>query len=203
MGTRQRRDQEAKQRRQSILAAAKDIFWKHGYAAATIPKVAAAAQLAPGTLYLYFPSKQALYAELLAEGYEMLHQRLTDSAQPAAPPRRQAEALIDAFIKFAKQNPEYFDIVFFVLQREGSTRERRLDAAQVHRLKALEGRCQRVAAQVLRLDGSRHARQHQATLDALWSMLAGVIFYFSNEPSFDVVATQAKRLLLSAIFPVD
>ena len=121
MGTRQRRDREAKRRRQSILDAARDVFFKHGYAAATIPKVAAAAELAPGTLYLYFPSKDALYAELLAEGYETLHQRLAQSVRPGAPPRRQAEALIDAFFDFARQNPEYFDIVFFVLQREGAT----------------------------------------------------------------------------------
>ncbi len=202
MGTRQRRDQEAKQRRQSILAAAKDIFWKHGYAAATIPMVAAAAELAPGTLYLYFPSKQALYAELLAEGYEMLHQRLVGSIRPGTAPRRQAEALIDAFIKFAKENPEYFDIVFFVLQREGGSREGRLDVAQVQRLKVLEGRCRNMAGQVLRRVGA-NSRPDQATVDALWSMLAGVIFYFSNDPSFARVARQARRLLLSAIFPVN
>ena len=34
-------------------------------------------------------------------------------------------------------------------------------------------------------------------------MLAGVIFYFSDEPSFDAIAAQAKRLLLSAIFTGD
>jgi AcrR family transcriptional regulator len=203
MGTRQRRDQEARRRRQSILDAAKDVFFKHGYAAATIPMVAAAAELAPGTLYLYFPSKDALYAELLAEGYETLHQRLVASFQPGAAPRRQAEALIDAFFQFARDNPEYFDIVFFVLQREGAKREGRLDAAQIQRLKTLERRSQAVAAQVLRRGGSGNARRDRATLDALWSMLAGVIFYFSSDPTFDVVATQAKRLLLSAIFPGD
>ena len=203
MGTRQRRDREAKRRRQSILDAAKDVFFKHGYAAATIPMVAAAAELAPGTLYLYFPSKDALYAELLAEGYETLHRRLAASVQPDAAPRRQAEALIDAFFQFARENPEYFDIVFFVLQREGANREGRLDAAQIQRLKALERRSQAVAAQVLRRAGSGNARRDQATLDALWSMLAGVIFYFSNDPTFDPVAAQAKRLLLSAMFPID
>jgi AcrR family transcriptional regulator len=203
MGTRQRRDHEAEQRRQSILRAAKDVFWKAGYAAATIPRVAAAAQLAPGTLYLYFPGKAALYAELLAEGYEMLHQRLADSAAPDLTPRRRVGALIDAFIEFAKENPEYFDIMFFVLQREGSDRKGRLDAAQVRRLKDLENRCHAVAGQVLRRSGLDHARTGQAALDALWSMLAGVIFYFRNDPTFDAVAKQARRLLLSAIFGGD
>jgi AcrR family transcriptional regulator len=201
MGTRQRRDKEAKQRRQAILAAAKDVFWKHGYAAATIPMVAAAAELAPGTLYLYFPGKDALYAELLAEGYEMLHRRLVDSVAAHAAARRQAEAVIDAFIEFARQNPPYFDIMFFVLQREGRDRQGSLDAGQIQRLKALERQCQQVAGQVLRNIGLSPARRDQAVLDALWSMLAGVIFYFRNDPAFDAVAGQARRLLLSAVFP--
>ena len=202
MGTRQRRDQEAKQRRQAILAAAKDIFWKHGYAAATIPMVAAAAELAPGTLYLYFPGKDALYAELLAEGYELMYRRLADSVVADAAPRRQAESLIDAFVEFARENPQYFDIMFFVLQREGRDRQGALEAAQIERLKALERRCQQVAGQVLRNSGLSPARRDQAALDALWSMLAGVIFYFRNDATFDAVAAQARRLLLSAIFPV-
>jgi AcrR family transcriptional regulator len=202
MGTRQRRDQEAKRRRQSILNAAKDVFWKHGYAAATIPKVAAAAELAPGTLYLYFPSKDALYAELLAEGYERLHERLVRSIQPGDSPRRQAEALIDAFIEFAAENPEYFDIVFFVLQREGGSRQERLETAQVRRLKALEDRCQRAAGDVLKRAGAAGGHD-QAALDAVWSMLAGVIFYFRNDASFAIVAGRAKWLLLSAIFGVN
>jgi len=201
MGTRQRRDQEAKWRRQAILAAAKDVFWKLGYAAATIPMVAAAAELAPGTLYLYFPGKDALYAELLAEGYELMYHRLADSVATGATPRRQAESLIDAFVEFARENPEYFDIMFFVLQREGRERQGALEAAQIERLKALERRCQQVAGQVLRNSGLSPARRDQAALDALWSMLAGVIFYFRNDPEFDVVAAQARRLLLSAVFP--
>jgi len=56
---------------------------------------------------------------------------------------------------------------------------------------------------VLRRAGAGNARRDRATLDALWSMLAGVIFYFSDDPSFDGVAAQAKQLLLSAMFPVD
>jgi AcrR family transcriptional regulator len=221
MGTRQRRDREKSERRRKILAAAKDVFWKQGYAAATVPQLAAAAELAPGTLYLYFPSKDALYAELLAEGYELLHERLEKSVRPGAAPRRQAEALIDAFIAFARAHPEYFDIMFFVLQREGSNRAGRLDPTQVRRLKALEDRCHAVAGQVLRRTSgtpgspgtpgtpgspARAARitaRDQAVLDAVWSMLAGVIFYFRNDPSFDAVAAQARRLILAAFFPDD
>jgi AcrR family transcriptional regulator len=203
MGTRARREREQKQRRQSILDAAREVFWKNGYATATIPQVAAAAELAPGTIYLYFPGKDALYAELLCEGYERLHHRLIDSLQPSARPRRQAERLVDAFIKFAAENPEYFDIIFFVLQREGSDREGRLDSGQLRRLKTLEKRCQAVAGQVLGRASLGEGKAAQATLDAVWSMLAGVIFYFRKDPSFGAVAARASRLLLTAIFPAE
>ena len=76
MGTQERREREASQRREVILASAKRVFWQKGYQGATMPEIAAKAELAPGTLYLYFASKGALYAEILAGGYDLLRQRL-------------------------------------------------------------------------------------------------------------------------------
>jgi AcrR family transcriptional regulator len=201
MGTRERRQREKQERRGRILGAAREVFGKRGYTAATISELAGAAELAPGTLYLYFPSKDAIYAELLAEGYELLRQRLEESVRPVATPRRQAEALIDGFLGFARERPEYFDMMFFLLQREGSNREGRLDAQQVRRLGQLEDRCREVAGRVLGRAGAGGDRRHQATLDAVWTMLAGVVFYFRNDPSFAAVGARAKRLLLAAIFP--
>lgn len=197
--TRLRRDREAAQRRHAILDAARDVFWKQGYARTTMPQVAAAAQLAPGTLYLYFPSKDALYAELLAEGYEILRQRLEQSLLPKSSPPERAASLIDAFFLFARQYPEYFDVMFFVLQKEGSSRDERLAPEQVQRLKAAEGRCQAIAAAVLRQLAPPAARRAADSIEAIWSMLAGVIFYFRADPRFESIGAAARRLLLTAV----
>ena len=164
-----------------------------------MPRIAAAAQLAPGTLYLYFPSKQALYAELLAEGYGILERRLAQSAQAQLPPERQAAALIDAFFAFAREFPEYFDVIFFVLQREGSDREGSLELEQARRLKSAEDRCKAIAGQVLRRAAGASVRKADLSVEATWAMLAGVIFFFRTMPDFEAVADQAKRLVLSAI----
>src|SRR5450432_1529464 len=57
-------------RRQLILAAAKRCFARHGFAGTTTKSVAAAASISEGLLFKHFPTKSALYAEILAEECE-------------------------------------------------------------------------------------------------------------------------------------
>jgi TetR/AcrR family transcriptional regulator, transcriptional repressor of aconitase len=57
-------------RRQLILSAAKRCFARHGFAGTTTRSVAAAASISEGLLFKHFPSKSALYAEILAEECE-------------------------------------------------------------------------------------------------------------------------------------
>src|SRR3984885_8231094 len=54
-------------RRQLILGAAKRCFARHGFAGTTTKSVAAAAAISEGLLFKHFPTKSALYAEILAE----------------------------------------------------------------------------------------------------------------------------------------
>lgn len=57
-------------RRQLILGAAKRCFARNGFAGTTTKSVAAAAAISEGLLFKHFPSKAALYAEILAEECE-------------------------------------------------------------------------------------------------------------------------------------
>ena len=57
-------------RRQLILSAAKRCFARHGFAGTTTRSVAAAASISEGLLFKHFPTKLALYAEILAEECE-------------------------------------------------------------------------------------------------------------------------------------
>ena len=57
-------------RRQLILGAAKRCFARHGFAGTTTKSVAAAASISEGLLFKHFPSKAALYAEILADECE-------------------------------------------------------------------------------------------------------------------------------------
>ncbi|WP_245454085.1 TetR/AcrR family transcriptional regulator [Aquabacter cavernae] len=58
---------ERAERRAQILAAALDAFAREGYGATRLEDVARAAGVAKGTLYLYFPHKQALFEAIVKE----------------------------------------------------------------------------------------------------------------------------------------
>ena len=60
----QPRQQRAVETRQAILGAAARIFAEYGYAAGTTNRIAEAADLSIGSLYQYFPNKDAILSAL-------------------------------------------------------------------------------------------------------------------------------------------
>ncbi len=64
MGIKERKAREREMRRQQIMVAAKRVFTQRGYEKSTMEDIAREAELSPGTIYLYFKSKDELYASL-------------------------------------------------------------------------------------------------------------------------------------------
>jgi len=203
VGTKERREREKQERRRQILDSARKLFWENGFSKTTMPDIAAEAELAPGTLYLYFPSKDALYTELLVDGYAPLIKALRTAANMEGTPREQAGALLDAFIDFARRSPEYFDIIFFVLQRESSgPRDAIWNREQLDRLVAQEDICKDIAATVFRKFTPRAPDfEVRQSVNALWSMLAGVVFFWRREDAetFDQIAASARQIILDSL----
>jgi AcrR family transcriptional regulator len=192
---------EAGRRRTDILDAAQRLFWRKGYSATSSPRIAREAELAPGTIYLYFRSKEALYVELLMEGYEILHRRLTAETQRSAPPAEQAARLLDVFLKFARQYPEYYEIIFFLVQKERSGGwEGHVPKDALARVRKHEAACKELAAHILERAGYKDAGLRNNTVEAVWSMLSGVIFHFGRDAAGARVAARAKDMILTAIF---
>ena len=63
-------------REQEIQLAARYIFSKKGYTAATMEEIAQQAHIAPGTIYRYFNNKEDLYASLNTQGNLALEEEL-------------------------------------------------------------------------------------------------------------------------------
>ena len=82
----ERRRPTQDERRAAILAAALDVFAENGFAASRLDDVAQKAGVAKGTLYLYFPDKEALFEALLQGLAGPVLQRFEAlSADPALP----------------------------------------------------------------------------------------------------------------------
>lgn len=80
-------DAMKERRRRDLLAAALRLLERQPYETITMSAVAAAADVAKGTTYLYFPTREALFLALLAEHYEAwfddLDARLADGVPTA------------------------------------------------------------------------------------------------------------------------
>lgn len=62
-----RREQDVQSKRQAILAAAAEVFIRQGFSGAGMADIAEEAEVATGSLYKFFPSKEDLYFTLIDE----------------------------------------------------------------------------------------------------------------------------------------
>lgn len=76
MGVKERRKREEKARLATILVAAENIFSEHGYYQARMDDIAEAAELAKGTLYYYFKSKDEIFLHLLERESRRVHEEI-------------------------------------------------------------------------------------------------------------------------------
>ncbi|MGK2948337.1 MAG: TetR/AcrR family transcriptional regulator, partial [Acidimicrobiales bacterium] len=110
----QPRQQRAVETRERILDSAARIFAAHGYAAGTTNRIAEDADLSVGSLYQYFPNKDAILAELVrrhvADGLAALAPLL------AEPPRGDLTArldqLVSALIDLHVHDPRLHQVLF-------------------------------------------------------------------------------------------
>ena len=105
-----RREKKRLQRRQGILDAAEGVFAAHGFHEASIDKIAAAADYAPGTIYLYFKDKDALYTALFASKITRMVDLLEQAAANATDPLQGLRAVIRAQFEFHDANREFFEV---------------------------------------------------------------------------------------------
>jgi AcrR family transcriptional regulator len=93
-----RREREKLARRKSILQAARELFYEHGYQASTIDMIAERAELSKGTIYTYFESKDELYVSAIIEAFLELEKRLIVTASQDQPVEEKLKALFLAFV---------------------------------------------------------------------------------------------------------
>ncbi len=77
-----RREENRAARRATIIAVARASFLDHGYAATSMSTIAAALGGSKGTLWAYFPSKEALFAAVLDDVTVAFRVELADALRP-------------------------------------------------------------------------------------------------------------------------
>jgi AcrR family transcriptional regulator len=109
-----RRQAVTQLKRSLILDAARAVFEADGLEGASLRSIAKAAGYTPAALYFHFPSKEAVYAALLADSLERL--RAVTEAAAVGEPAAAFRAAGLAFFTFYAENPGDLDLGFYLFR---------------------------------------------------------------------------------------
>jgi AcrR family transcriptional regulator len=109
----QRQETERQERRDSILDAARTVFFKKGYLGATIRDIAFEAALSPGLIYHYFDNKDDIYGAICEEAFKILIKKVEEANSVQGPIMDRLVLLAKSYIGFYQDYTEYFEIISF------------------------------------------------------------------------------------------
>ena len=106
-------------RREDLLRAAADVFARHGYHASTVAEIAKVAQVATGTFYLYFPSKEQCFGQLIARFYEKVLVEVRERRRGAPSVAVKFDRSVQAVLQCFREERDLAEIV--LVQASGAT----------------------------------------------------------------------------------
>jgi AcrR family transcriptional regulator len=109
-----RRQARGERRAAQLLEAAAEVFTKVGYAAATTNAIAREAGVSPGTLYQFFPNKEAIAIQLgslLNHRMVEMHGAVFTPENAVLPLRQMLDATLDPLLEFNCENPVFLTLV--------------------------------------------------------------------------------------------
>ncbi|MBU3742811.1 MAG: TetR/AcrR family transcriptional regulator [Candidatus Kapabacteria bacterium] len=114
MGVQERREKEREQRRIAILDAAKALYTQLGLEGVSMDRIAQQAELAKGTIYLYFKSREEMMMALISHEMEHLLQALEQVAASDLTPQQQLIDAVKAFHELSQSSHFFYRIMMQV-----------------------------------------------------------------------------------------
>ena len=101
-----RREREKLVRRQEILEAARVVFSTKGFNDTKLEDVAERAEFGKGTLYNYFPNKEALFASVIEDSFESVRGIAEETLASNLPFEQKIDGFITGALRYFFNNPE-------------------------------------------------------------------------------------------------
>lgn len=108
--TRRRKERERIRRQKHIIRAAEKVFARRGFQGATIHEIASEAELAVGTIYNFFVSKEALYSEIITSRLEEMRQEVLGKIQHIEDVKERLKTILLSQSSFIEKNKDFFII---------------------------------------------------------------------------------------------
>jgi AcrR family transcriptional regulator len=105
-------------RRNALLQAAVQVFGEHGFDCATMEQIAQRADVAKGTTYLYYRSKQSIYDAALSHGLAELDERTRDAIDRAPNLHEAIPAFVTARALYFLEHRDFFRMYVAAVARQ-------------------------------------------------------------------------------------
>lgn len=178
-----------------LLAAAAGVFAQQGYHAATIAEVAKRARVATGTFYLYFPSKEQCFAQLIARLYDKVLREVRAQRRGAESVLVKLDRSVQAVLQCFRQEHDLAAIV--LLQASGATKElqERLAVIEAELVQLLAQDLAEAARDGLIPPGDATLRAHLV----LGAMREALVYGLRHDGEPDEEDDEVRRFLLWAV----
>jgi AcrR family transcriptional regulator len=110
MGVKERREREEQARLNDILGAAEKVFAEQGYYHTRMDDIAEAAELAKGTLYYYFKSKDEIFFHILEREVGRVIVEIKQRLPEKATLLQAVEAELSVFLEYCDRNRGFLKI---------------------------------------------------------------------------------------------
>jgi AcrR family transcriptional regulator len=176
VGLLERRDKEKDGRRKLILKSARTLFFEKGFHSVTVDEIARISELGKGSIYLYFNSKEEIYAQILLDDIGKFNQQ---AAELFDEKKSASDLLIEvssAYADFFLNDSELFRILMiYMLQPERMNLSEELNPQIVNaytRSIDVFGKILQAGVQTKEFSPNINFKQSQY---AIWSLLNGII----------------------------
>lgn len=177
MNAKDRRARQKAELRDTILAAARDIFIRDGEGRISMRQLAEKIEYSSGTIYLHFPSKEALLNALVEESFAKLARALRKTRLDD--PLETLHVGLKAYVNFGLRHPNHYHFAFMRPPKPGPYRTH--DAFQY--LRECVRRC-------VEAGHFRHVDVETAA-QVLWAGVHGLTSLFIARPNFPWVRRDA------------
>ena len=96
--------------RKRILAAASDEFGAHGFAAATVDRIARRARVNKAMIYYHFPNKRALYTCIIRDVFAPITDRVRNAMREEEPAARKLDRVIETLVRSIDESSYFLPI---------------------------------------------------------------------------------------------
>ncbi len=182
---RKKKEQEKEIRKNTILKAARRLFFDRGFKAVTVDNIAEKSEVSKGSIYLCFESKEEIYTQILIADNIALYERIQNFSSIEASASQLLQEFARIYVDYFLNDKELFRILMTFMMQTGQMHLTQKQSAEL--IRSTNQNIKPISEIIQKgIDSGEfypisNVRQMQ---NAIWGMLNGIIslYLFTGNP---------------------